>query len=59
MLQEVYDDDIESIINSDTKPIRGIIKFPYHTQAVERCVKLVLRPLLKYWIYTVIKIGYA
>ena len=40
MLREVWDDDIKSIIKSDTKPIRDIKKFPCHTQAVERCVKL-------------------
>lgn len=41
MLREVCEDDIKSLINSDTKPMRDIKKFPCHTQAVERCVKLV------------------
>ncbi|GBO43126.1 hypothetical protein AVEN_51778-1 [Araneus ventricosus] len=41
MLRDLSEDDIESLINSDTMPIREIQKFPCHTQAVERCIKLV------------------
>ena len=41
MLRDLSEDDIKSLINSDTKTIREIQKFPCHTQAVERCVKLV------------------
>lgn len=41
ILRDITDEDIKSIINSETKPIRHIQKFPCHTQAVERCVKLV------------------
>ncbi|GBM63780.1 hypothetical protein AVEN_8875-1 [Araneus ventricosus] len=41
MLQDLSEDDIKSLINSDTTPIREIQKLPCHTQAVERCIKLV------------------
>ncbi|GBN60878.1 hypothetical protein AVEN_120277-1 [Araneus ventricosus] len=41
LLWDLSEDDIKSLINSDTTPIREIQKFPYHTQAVERCIKLV------------------
>ncbi|GBN01816.1 hypothetical protein AVEN_268363-1 [Araneus ventricosus] len=41
MLRDLSEDDIKSLINSDTTPIIEIQKFPYHTQAVERCIKLV------------------
>ncbi|GBM98649.1 hypothetical protein AVEN_273129-1 [Araneus ventricosus] len=41
MLRDLSEDDIKSLINSDTMPIREIQKFPCHTQSVERCVKLV------------------
>ncbi|GBM03036.1 hypothetical protein AVEN_14548-1 [Araneus ventricosus] len=41
MLRDLSEDDIKSLINSDTAPIREIQKFRCHTQAVERCVKLV------------------
>ncbi|GBM59718.1 hypothetical protein AVEN_40643-1 [Araneus ventricosus] len=41
MLLDLSEDDIKSLINSDTTPIKEILKFPGHTQAVERCVKLV------------------
>ncbi|GBO16771.1 hypothetical protein AVEN_111208-1 [Araneus ventricosus] len=41
MLRDPSEDDIKSLINSDTTPIREIRKFPCHTQAVERCIKLV------------------
>ncbi|GBL81612.1 hypothetical protein AVEN_93408-1 [Araneus ventricosus] len=34
-------EDIKSLINSDTTPIREIQKFSCHTQTVERCIKLV------------------
>ncbi|GBN46834.1 hypothetical protein AVEN_228689-1 [Araneus ventricosus] len=41
MLRDLSEDDIKSLINSETTPIREIQKFPCHTQAVERCIKLV------------------
>ncbi|GBN84560.1 hypothetical protein AVEN_114115-1 [Araneus ventricosus] len=41
MLRYISEGDIKSLINSDTTPIRVIQKFPCHTQAVERCIKLV------------------
>ncbi|GBN41734.1 hypothetical protein AVEN_192267-1 [Araneus ventricosus] len=41
MLRDLSEDDVKSLINSDTTSIREIQKFPCHTQAVERCVKLV------------------
>lgn len=41
ILRGVSDDEIKLLINSDTKSIRDIKEFPWHTQAVERCVKLV------------------
>ncbi|GBM19746.1 hypothetical protein AVEN_895-1 [Araneus ventricosus] len=41
MLRNLSEDDIKSLINSDTTPIKEIQKFSCHTQAVERCVKLV------------------
>ncbi|GBL94841.1 hypothetical protein AVEN_197523-1 [Araneus ventricosus] len=41
ILQDLSEDDIKSLINSDTTPIREIQKFPCHTQAVERWIKLV------------------
>ncbi|GBL85112.1 hypothetical protein AVEN_221331-1 [Araneus ventricosus] len=41
MLRDLSEDDIKSLINSDTTPIREIQKFPCHTQAVERWIKLV------------------
>ncbi|GBN00265.1 hypothetical protein AVEN_99437-1 [Araneus ventricosus] len=41
MLQDLSEDDIKSLINSVTTPIREIQKFPCHTQAVDRCIKLV------------------
>ncbi|GBN88697.1 hypothetical protein AVEN_19754-1 [Araneus ventricosus] len=41
MLLDLSEDDIKSLINSDTTPIKEILKFPGHTQGVERCVKLV------------------
>ncbi|GBM50787.1 hypothetical protein AVEN_137108-1 [Araneus ventricosus] len=41
MLRYLSEDDIKSHINSETTPIREIRKFPCHTQAVERCIKLV------------------
>ncbi|GBM08072.1 hypothetical protein AVEN_122989-1 [Araneus ventricosus] len=45
MLRDLSEDDIKSLINSETTPIREIQKFPYHTQAVERCIKLCDRGL--------------
>lgn len=47
MLQNVSDDDLKLIINSDSDIIRDIKKFPCHTQAVERCVKLVSEASVK------------
>ncbi|GBM87960.1 hypothetical protein AVEN_123844-1 [Araneus ventricosus] len=41
MLRDLSEDDIKSLINCDTTHIREIQKFPCHTQAVERCIKLV------------------
>ncbi|GBN17975.1 hypothetical protein AVEN_161558-1 [Araneus ventricosus] len=41
MLRDLSEDDIKSLVNSDTTAIREIQKFPCHTQAVERCIKLV------------------
>ncbi|GBO10087.1 hypothetical protein AVEN_255351-1 [Araneus ventricosus] len=41
MLRDLNEVDIKSLINSDTTPIKEIQKFSCHTQAVERCVKLV------------------
>ncbi|GBN01544.1 hypothetical protein AVEN_109801-1 [Araneus ventricosus] len=41
MLRDLSEDDIKSLINPDTTPIKEIQKFPCHTQAVERCIKLV------------------
>ncbi|GBM41224.1 hypothetical protein AVEN_180526-1 [Araneus ventricosus] len=41
ILQDLSEDDIKSLINSDTTPIREIEKFPCHTQVMERCIKLV------------------
>ncbi|GBL80259.1 hypothetical protein AVEN_92195-1 [Araneus ventricosus] len=41
MLLDLSEDDIKSLINSDTTPIKEIQKFSCHTQVVERCVKLV------------------
>ncbi|GBM75568.1 hypothetical protein AVEN_268565-1 [Araneus ventricosus] len=41
ILRDLSEDDIKSLINSETKPIREIQKFPCHTQAVEMCFKLV------------------
>ncbi|GBN92882.1 hypothetical protein AVEN_206234-1 [Araneus ventricosus] len=43
MLRDLSEDDIKSLINSDTTPIREIQKFPCHTQALERCTKLVTK----------------
>ncbi|GBM12727.1 hypothetical protein AVEN_228519-1 [Araneus ventricosus] len=40
MLRDL-NEDIKSLINSETTPIREIQKFPCHTQAGERCIKLV------------------
>ncbi|GBM65765.1 hypothetical protein AVEN_107248-1 [Araneus ventricosus] len=37
VLRDLSEDDIKSLINSDTTPIREIQKFPCHTQAVEKC----------------------
>ncbi|GBL98177.1 hypothetical protein AVEN_268266-1 [Araneus ventricosus] len=34
MLRDLSEDDIKSLINSDTTPVREIQKFPCHTQAV-------------------------
>ncbi|GBL97281.1 hypothetical protein AVEN_84977-1 [Araneus ventricosus] len=48
MLQDLSEDDIKSLINSDTMPIREIQKFPCHTQVVERCIKLVTVASVKY-----------
>ncbi|GBL94044.1 hypothetical protein AVEN_185018-1 [Araneus ventricosus] len=42
MLRDLSEDDIKSLINSDTMPIKEIQKFPCHTQTVERCIKLVI-----------------
>ncbi|GBM19568.1 hypothetical protein AVEN_369-1 [Araneus ventricosus] len=36
MLRDLSEDDIKSLINSDTMPIKEIQKFSCHTQAVER-----------------------
>ena len=47
MLRYLSEDDIKSLINSDTTLIREIQKFPCHTQAVERCVKLVTEGSIK------------
>ncbi|GBN57102.1 hypothetical protein AVEN_181291-1 [Araneus ventricosus] len=47
MLRDLSEDVIKSLINSDTTPIREIQKFPCHTQAVERCIKLVTKALNK------------
>ncbi|GBN33705.1 hypothetical protein AVEN_61571-1 [Araneus ventricosus] len=41
MLRNLSEDDIKSLFNSETTPIRETQKFPCHTQAVERCIKLV------------------
>ncbi|GBN61083.1 hypothetical protein AVEN_188028-1 [Araneus ventricosus] len=41
MRRDLSEGDIKSLINSDTKPIREIQKFPCHTQALEKCIKLV------------------
>ncbi|GBM99825.1 hypothetical protein AVEN_121190-1 [Araneus ventricosus] len=41
MLRGLSEDDIKSLMNSNTTPIREIQKFPFHTQAVERSVELV------------------
>lgn len=41
ILRDLSEDDIKSLINSDNTIIPEIQKFPCHTQAVERCVKLV------------------
>ncbi|GBM31649.1 hypothetical protein AVEN_101273-1 [Araneus ventricosus] len=41
VLRDLSEDDIESLINFDTTPIKEMQKFSCHTQAVERCVKLV------------------
>ncbi|GBN54877.1 hypothetical protein AVEN_17439-1 [Araneus ventricosus] len=43
MLRDLSEDDIKSLINSDTTAIREIQTFPCHTQAVERCIKLVTK----------------
>ncbi|GBL73401.1 hypothetical protein AVEN_159413-1 [Araneus ventricosus] len=43
MLPDLSEDDIKSLMNSDTTPIREVKKFPCHTQAVERCIKLVAK----------------
>ncbi|GBN01277.1 hypothetical protein AVEN_45397-1, partial [Araneus ventricosus] len=40
ILRDLSEDDIKSLINSNTTPIREIQKFSCHTQAVERCIKL-------------------
>ncbi|GBM41753.1 hypothetical protein AVEN_173147-1 [Araneus ventricosus] len=40
MLLDISEDGIKSLVNSVTTPIREIQKFPCHTQAVERCIKL-------------------
>ncbi|GBL85133.1 hypothetical protein AVEN_221344-1 [Araneus ventricosus] len=47
MLRDLSEDDIKSLINSHTGPIREIQKFPCHTQAVERCVRFVTEALNK------------
>ncbi|GBN51476.1 hypothetical protein AVEN_5714-1 [Araneus ventricosus] len=41
MLRDLSEHGIKSVINSDTTPIREILKFPCYTHAVERCIKLV------------------
>jgi len=41
MLRNLSEDDIREIIRSATKPVGEIQKFPCHTQATERIVKLV------------------
>ncbi|GBL98512.1 hypothetical protein AVEN_111632-1 [Araneus ventricosus] len=41
MLRDLSEDDIKSLLNSDTTPIQEIQKFPCHTEAVESCIKLV------------------
>ncbi|GBN19017.1 hypothetical protein AVEN_246203-1 [Araneus ventricosus] len=43
MLRDLSEDDIKSLINSDTTHIREIQKFPFHTQAAKRCDKLVTK----------------
>ncbi|GBL90844.1 hypothetical protein AVEN_27962-1 [Araneus ventricosus] len=40
MLQDLSEDDIKSLINYDTTPIKEIQKSTCHNQAMERCVKL-------------------
>ncbi|GBN00491.1 hypothetical protein AVEN_238340-1 [Araneus ventricosus] len=39
ILRDLSEDDIKSLINSDTTPIKEIQKLSCHTQAVERCVE--------------------
>ncbi|GBM43831.1 hypothetical protein AVEN_166228-1 [Araneus ventricosus] len=41
MLRDLSGDDMKSLINSTITPIREIQKFPYHTQALKRCIKFV------------------
>lgn len=41
LLRNVTDEEIKLFVNQDFKPIMDFKKFPCHTQAVERCVKLV------------------
>ncbi|GBN91769.1 hypothetical protein AVEN_21215-1 [Araneus ventricosus] len=47
MLRGLSEDDIKSLFNSDTTPIREVQKLPCHTQAVERCIKLVTEDSIK------------
>ncbi|GBL92288.1 hypothetical protein AVEN_35838-1 [Araneus ventricosus] len=49
MLRDLSEDDIKTLINSDTTPIKEIQKFSCHSQTVERCVKLVTEASNKVW----------
>lgn len=41
LLRELNDDEIRLFVSRESKPIMDFKQFPCHTQAVERCVKLV------------------
>lgn len=47
LLRSVSNEDIKSFIQSGERPDWDIKDFPCHTQAVERCVKLVTEASLK------------
>ena len=57
LLRNVPDDKIEEMIKTGIPLIPDFNKFPCHTQAVERCVKLVTEAIAK--VYAVLKLEMA